>query len=78
MLLSPRAKKKSKYENAKHFAKHEKNLKRQQQKLTRQQKKSNSSYKYTKVIPQVYERVKKSCREFLTRSYAWGITFVYL
>lgn len=56
--------KKSKYETAKHFAKHEKNLKRQQQKLTRQQKKSNSRYKYRKVIPKVYERVKNSRQDF--------------
>ena len=65
--------KKSKHDKAKHFAKHEKNLKRQQQKLTRQQKKSNSSYKYTKVIPQVYERVKNSRQDFLHKlSYKLG------
>ena len=65
--------KKSKYDNAKHFAKHEKNLKRQQQKLTRQHKKSNSSYKYRKVIPQVYERVKNSWQDFLHKlSYKLG------
>ena len=57
--------KKSKYDNAKHFAKHEKNLKRQQQKLTRQHKKSNSRYKDRKVIPKVYERVKNSRQDFL-------------
>ena len=65
--------KKSKYDNAKHFAKHEKNLKRQQQKLTPQQKKSNYSYKYTKVIPKVYERVKNSRQDFLHKlSYKLG------
>jgi len=65
--------KKSKYDNAKHFAKQEKNLKRQQQKLTRQQKKSNSSYKYTKVIPKVDERVKNSRQDFLHKlSYELG------
>jgi len=65
--------KKSKYDNPKHFAKHEKNLKRQQQKLTPQQKKSNSSYKYRKVIPQVYERVKNSRQDFLHKlSYKLG------
>ena len=65
--------KKSKYDNAKHFAKHEKNLKRQQQKLTPQQKKSNSSYKYRKVIPQVYERVKNSRQDFFHKlSYKLG------
>ena len=65
--------KKSKYDNAKHFAKHEKNLKRQQQKLTRQQKKSNSRYKDRKVIPKVYERVKNSRQDFLHKlSYKLG------
>jgi putative transposase len=57
--------KKSKYDNAQHLAKHEKNLKRQQQKLTPQPKKSNSSYKYRKVTPKVYERVKNSRQDFL-------------
>jgi putative transposase len=67
------AEKKSKYDNAKHFAKHEKNLKRQQQKLTRQQKKSNSRYKDRKVIPKVYERVKNSRQDFLHKlSYKLG------
>ena len=66
-------KKKSKYDNGKHFAKQEKNLKRQQQKLTRQQKKSNSRYKDRKVIPKVYQRVKNSRQDFLHKlSYKLG------
>jgi putative transposase len=65
--------KKPKYDNAKPFAKQEKNLKPQQQKLTRQQKKSNSSYKDIKVIPKVYERVKNSRQDFLHKlSYKLG------
>jgi putative transposase len=65
--------KKSKYDNAKHFATQEKNLKPQQQKLTRQQKKSDSSYKDIKVIPKVYERVKNSRQDFLHKlSYKLG------
>ena len=65
--------KKSEYDNAKHFAKYEKNLKRQQQKLTRQQKKSNSRYKDIKVIPKVDERVKNSRQDFLHKlSYKLG------
>ena len=65
--------KKYKHDKAKHFAKQEKNLKRLQQRLTRQQRKSNSSYKYTKVIPQVYERVKNSRQDFLHKlSYKLG------
>ena len=71
--IATEGEKKSKYDNAKHFAKHEKNLKRQQQKLTRQQKKSNSSYKDRKVIPKVYERVKNSRQDFLHKlSYKLG------
>ncbi len=57
--------KKSKYDNAKEFAKHKKNLKRQQQKLTYPQKRSNSRYKYRKVVAKVYERVKNSRQDFL-------------
>jgi putative transposase len=58
--------KKSKYDNAKHFTKQEKNLKRQQ-------KKSNSRYKYTKVIPKVDELVKNSRQDFLHKlSYKLG------
>ncbi|MEG3958173.1 transposase [Microcoleus sp. herbarium2] len=65
--------KKIKYDNAKHFAKHEKNLKRQQQKLTRHPKKSNSRYKDIKVIPKVDERVKNSRQDFLHKlSYKLG------
>jgi putative transposase len=40
----------SKYDNPKHLAKHEKNLKRKQQKLARKEKGSNSRYKYRKVV----------------------------
>jgi len=71
--IATEGEKKSKYDNAKHFAKQEKNLKRQQQKLTRQQKKSNSRYKDRKVIPKVYERVKNSRQDFLHKlSYKLG------
>jgi putative transposase len=57
--------KKSKYDNAKEFPKHKKNLKRQQQKLMYPQKRSNSRYKYRKVVAKVYERVKNSRQDFL-------------
>ncbi len=43
----------SKYDNPKHLAKHEKNLKRKQQKLARKQKASNSRYRYRKVVAKV-------------------------
>jgi putative transposase len=55
----------SKYDNPKHFAKHEKNLKRKQQKLARKQKGSNSRHKYRKVVARVYERVSNSRADFL-------------
>lgn len=55
----------SKYNNPKHLAKHEKNLKRKQQKLARKQKESNSRRKYRKVVARVYERVSNSRSDFL-------------
>ena len=55
----------SKYDNPKHLAKHEKNLKRKQQKLARKQKGSKSRNKYRKVVAKVYERVTNSRQDFL-------------
>jgi putative transposase len=55
----------SKYDNPKHLAKHEKNLKRKQQKLARKQKGSNSKNRYRKTVAKVYERVSNSRQDFL-------------
>lgn len=55
----------SKYDNPRHLAKHEKNLKRKQQKLARKQKGSHSRYRYRKVVAKVYERVSNSRQDFL-------------
>lgn len=55
----------SKYDNPKHIAKHEKNLKRKLQKLARKVKGSNSRNKYRKVVAKVYERVSNSRQDFL-------------
>lgn len=55
----------SKYDNPKHLAKYEKNLKRKQQKLARKQKGSNSRHKYRKVVAKVYERISNSRQDFL-------------
>ncbi len=55
----------SKYENPRHLAKQEKNLKRKQQKLARKQKGSNSRHKYRKVVARVYGRVSNSRADFL-------------
>ena len=58
-------KKVSKYENPKHFAKHEKNLKRKQQKLARKEKGSNSRDRYRKLVAKVHERVSNARQDFL-------------
>ncbi len=55
----------SKYDNPKHIAKHEKNLKRKQKKLARKVKGSNSRNKYRKIVAKVYERVSNSRQDFL-------------
>ena len=55
----------SKYDNPRHLAKHEKNLKRKQQKLARKEKGSNSRHKYRKVVARVYERIRNSRADFL-------------
>jgi putative transposase len=55
----------SKYDNPRHLAKHEKNLKRKQQKLAKKQKGSNSRNKARKTVAKVYERVTKSRQDFL-------------
>ncbi|MEH2456062.1 RNA-guided endonuclease InsQ/TnpB family protein [Nostoc sp.] len=53
------------YDNPKHLAKHEKNLKRKQKKLACKQKGSNSRNRYRKVVAKVYERVSNSRQDFL-------------
>ena len=55
----------SKYDNPRHLAQHEKNLKRKQQKLAKKQKNSNSRNKARKTVAKVYERVTKSRQDFL-------------
>ncbi|MBE9036721.1 RNA-guided endonuclease TnpB family protein [aff. Roholtiella sp. LEGE 12411] len=55
----------SKYDNPKHLAKHEKNLKRKQKKLARKQLGSKSKNRYRKVVAKVYERVSNSRQDFL-------------
>ncbi|MHC5612644.1 MAG: RNA-guided endonuclease InsQ/TnpB family protein [Nostoc sp.] len=53
------------YDNPKHLAKHEKNLKRKQKKLARKQLGSISRNRYRKVVAKVYERVSNSRQDFL-------------
>jgi putative transposase len=58
-------KKVSKYDNPRHIAKHEKNLKRKQKKLARKVKGSKSRNKYRKLVAKVYEQVSNSRQDFL-------------
>ncbi len=53
------------YDNPRHLAKHEKNLKRKQKKLARKVKESNSRNRYRRVVAKVYERVSNSRQDFL-------------
>jgi putative transposase len=55
----------SKYDNPKHLAKHDLNLKRKQKKLARKQQASKSRNRYRKVVAKVYERVSNSRQDFL-------------
>lgn len=55
----------SKYDNPRHLAKHEKNLKRKQQKLAKKQKGSKSRNKAKKTVAALYERIAKSRQDFL-------------
>jgi putative transposase len=55
----------SKYDNPRHLAKHDKNLKRKQKKLAKKQKGSKSRNKARKTVAKVYERVSNSRQDFL-------------
>ncbi len=55
----------SKYDNPKHLAKHEKNLKRKQRKLDRKKEESNSRNKYRFLVAKVHERVANARQDFL-------------
>ncbi|MEG4530422.1 transposase [Microcoleus sp. D2_18a_D3] len=63
--IVPDDEKRYKYDNAKHFAKLEKNLKPKQQKFTGQQKRSNSEYKYRKAVAKVCERFRHWWQYFI-------------
>ncbi|WP_193196675.1 RNA-guided endonuclease InsQ/TnpB family protein [Nostoc sp. MG11] len=55
----------SKYDNPRHIAKHEKNLKHKQKKLARKLHGSNSRNRYRKIVAKVYEQVSNSRQDFL-------------
>jgi putative transposase len=55
----------SKFDNPKHIAKHERNLRRKQKKLARKQDSSKSRFKAKKLVAKVHERVSNSRQDFL-------------
>ncbi|MFB2939196.1 RNA-guided endonuclease InsQ/TnpB family protein [Aerosakkonemataceae cyanobacterium BLCC-F154] len=55
----------SKYDNPKHLAKHEKNLKRKQRKLYRKKDGSKTRERYRKLVAKVHERVANARQDFL-------------
>ncbi|VXD25898.1 transposase [Planktothrix serta PCC 8927] len=54
-----------KYSNPKHFAKHQRNLKRKQQKLSRKQKGSNSRQKARLKVAKVHAKIARCPEDFL-------------
>jgi putative transposase len=54
-----------KYSNPKHFAKHQRNLKRKQQKLSRKQKGSNSRQKAKLKVAKVHAKIARCREDFL-------------
>ncbi|VXD21882.1 transposase [Planktothrix serta PCC 8927] len=54
-----------KYSNPKHFAKHQRNLKRKQQKLSRKQKGSNRRQKSRLKVAKVYAKISRCREDFL-------------
>ncbi|GET39388.1 RNA-guided endonuclease InsQ/TnpB family protein [Microseira wollei] len=55
----------SKYDNPRHFKKHERNLKRKQRKLSRKQKGSNSRSRARKLVARAHEKISNSHLDFL-------------
>ena len=55
----------SKYNNPKHFKKHERNLARKQQKLARKQKGSNTRAKAKKIVAKVHARITNARHDYL-------------
>jgi putative transposase len=55
----------SKYDNPKHFAKHQRNLKRKQQKLSRKKKGSNNRQKARRKVAKVHSKISRCREDFL-------------
>ena len=55
----------SKYDNPKHFAKHQRNLKRKQQKLSRKKEGSNNRQKARRKVAKVHSKISRCREDFL-------------
>ncbi len=55
----------SKYDNPRHFAKHQRNLKRKQQKLSRKKKGSNSRQKARRLVAKIHSKIARCREDFL-------------
>jgi len=55
----------SKYDNPRHFAKHQRNLKRKQQKLSRKKKGGNSRQKARRLVAKIHSKIARCREDFL-------------
>ena len=65
LIIAHDGSKTSKYNNPRHFKKHEKNLKRKQQKLARKQKGSKTRAKAKKLVAKIYARITNARQDYL-------------
>ena len=65
LIIAHDGSKTSKYNNPRHFKKHEKNLARKQQKLARKQKGSNTRKKAKKLVAKIHARITNARHDYL-------------
>ena len=65
LIIAHDGNKTSKYNNPRHFKKHEKNKKRKQQKLARKQKGSNSRAKAKRLVAKIHARISNARQDYL-------------
>ncbi len=65
LIIASDGTKTSKYNNPKHFQKHEQNLARKQQKLARKQRGSNSRAKARKLVAKIHSRISNARQDYL-------------
>ena len=65
LIIAHDGSKTSKYNNPKHFKKHEKNLKRKQQKLARKQKGSKTRVKANKLVAKIHAQITNARHDYL-------------